>query len=434
MAPPCPAIPPAVREAPAQPTEAGARASPLRAARAARARSGGRPRRLERERLVGATASASSGPSPSGIAIAEPAAGSANAALPASSAAARRATRGRPVVCRHRHQRAAVDAVDAPDVGADQAHRRVEQRGDAAVGVHETARLGHRQRRVGQVAVERRPSRSRSSSSARSARSRSPPWTSTSATAFGPSWPRISIERMSTPHAAMQRANTARPPGRSGVVTRSSVQSSLECAARSTRRLYPAGVGRRIFVGLPVRADAAHELAAFARHRLGGLPVRAIEPAMLHATLVFCGPTDEEPDRRDRRHRRGGDAVRPGVGPRAERPPAARLGRRDHVRGAAVAGRRAAGGRTPAGSRGAGRRGAPPLAPARHRRPRPPRRAVPGMRPPHRRQSCCAATPSWCTSRCCGPRERRTSPSTRARAGTIYSSASSAVTSRRSPR
>jgi len=53
-------------------------------------------------------------------------------------------------------------------------------------------------------------------------------------------------------------------------------------------------VGRRIFVGLPVRADAAHELAAFARHRLGGLPVRAIEPAMLHATLVFCGPTDED--------------------------------------------------------------------------------------------------------------------------------------------
>lgn len=53
-------------------------------------------------------------------------------------------------------------------------------------------------------------------------------------------------------------------------------------------------MGRRIFVGLPVRVEAAHELAAFARHRLGALPVRAIEPAMLHATLVFCGPTDEE--------------------------------------------------------------------------------------------------------------------------------------------
>jgi 2'-5' RNA ligase len=53
-------------------------------------------------------------------------------------------------------------------------------------------------------------------------------------------------------------------------------------------------VGRRIFVGLPVDAHAAHELAAFARRQLGSLPVRAIDPAMLHATLVFCGPTDED--------------------------------------------------------------------------------------------------------------------------------------------
>jgi 2'-5' RNA ligase len=53
-------------------------------------------------------------------------------------------------------------------------------------------------------------------------------------------------------------------------------------------------VARRIFVGLPVDADAAHELAAFARRRLGALPVRALEPAMLHATLVFCGVTDED--------------------------------------------------------------------------------------------------------------------------------------------
>jgi 2'-5' RNA ligase len=43
-----------------------------------------------------------------------------------------------------------------------------------------------------------------------------------------------------------------------------------------------------------VRVEAAHELAAFARHRFGTLPVRAIEPAMLHVTLVFCGPTDED--------------------------------------------------------------------------------------------------------------------------------------------
>jgi 2'-5' RNA ligase len=53
-------------------------------------------------------------------------------------------------------------------------------------------------------------------------------------------------------------------------------------------------VGRRIFVGLPVDADAAHELAAYARRQLGPLPVRAVEPAMLHATLVFCGTTDED--------------------------------------------------------------------------------------------------------------------------------------------
>ena len=46
-------------------------------------------------------------------------------------------------------------------------------------------------------------------------------------------------------------------------------------------------------MGLPVSVEAAHELAAFARHRLGGLPVRAVEPAMLHATLVFCGSTEE---------------------------------------------------------------------------------------------------------------------------------------------
>jgi 2'-5' RNA ligase len=53
-------------------------------------------------------------------------------------------------------------------------------------------------------------------------------------------------------------------------------------------------VGRRIFVGLPVDTDAAHELAAYARRQLGPLPVRAVEPAMLHATLVFCGATDED--------------------------------------------------------------------------------------------------------------------------------------------
>ena len=51
-------------------------------------------------------------------------------------------------------------------------------------------------------------------------------------------------------------------------------------------------MGRRIFVGLPVDAHAAHELAAFARRHLGSLPVRAIDPGMLHATLVFCGPHD----------------------------------------------------------------------------------------------------------------------------------------------
>lgn len=51
---------------------------------------------------------------------------------------------------------------------------------------------------------------------------------------------------------------------------------------------------RRIFVGLPLRAAAAHELAAFARGRLGHLPVRAIEPAMLHVTLVFCGAVDAD--------------------------------------------------------------------------------------------------------------------------------------------
>ena len=105
----------------------------------------------------------------------------------------------------------------------------------------------------------------------------------------------------------------------------------------------------------------------------------AIEPAMLHATLVFCGPTDEERIAEIVRHRRGGDALRPGVGAGAERPPAARLGGRDHVRGAAAARRRPARRRAPAGGRGAGRRGAPPLAAARHGRPRPARRAVPGL-------------------------------------------------------
>lgn len=53
-------------------------------------------------------------------------------------------------------------------------------------------------------------------------------------------------------------------------------------------------MGRRIFVGLPVDADAAHQLVAFARRHLSALPVRPIEPAMLHATLVFCGSTDDD--------------------------------------------------------------------------------------------------------------------------------------------
>jgi 2'-5' RNA ligase len=50
----------------------------------------------------------------------------------------------------------------------------------------------------------------------------------------------------------------------------------------------------RIFVGLPVDVAAAHELAVFARRALGGLPVRPVEPAQLHATLVFCGPVDDD--------------------------------------------------------------------------------------------------------------------------------------------
>ncbi len=48
----------------------------------------------------------------------------------------------------------------------------------------------------------------------------------------------------------------------------------------------------RIFVGLPLEAEAGHELAAFARRELGGLPVRPVEPAQLHVTLVFCGEVD----------------------------------------------------------------------------------------------------------------------------------------------
>ena len=64
----------------------------------------------------------------------------------------RRATRGRRS-SRPLGQRAVRDAVDGPDVGTDQPHRRVEQRGGAAIGVDETAGLGHRERRIGQVAV-----------------------------------------------------------------------------------------------------------------------------------------------------------------------------------------------------------------------------------------------------------------------------------------
>ena len=176
-------------------------------------------------------------------------------------------------------------------------------------------------------------------------------------------------------------------------------------------------MGRRIFVGLPVRAEAAHELAAFARHRLGGLPVRAIEPAMLHATLVFCGPTDEERiaeivgiveeetpfDLAWELAPNGLRQLGSAVAITYEAPPLLVAVQRAVERRLAAEGL--------AGDER--RRWLPHVTVARGRA----RRALPHRADARRRRSCCAATRSWSTSRCCGPRARRTSPSTPARAG-----------------
>ena len=51
---------------------------------------------------------------------------------------------------------------------------------------------------------------------------------------------------------------------------------------------------RRIFLGLPVAADTAHELHRWATRAVAETRLRVVPAANLHATLVFCGLLDDE--------------------------------------------------------------------------------------------------------------------------------------------